>query len=182
MRNLAARETVDEVGNLIAGEDEGFNSHFGVSITRLFITLVKDIIYNERKGASTLTQQLARNLFLTLDKTWERKIKEAILTFQIEKRYTKNEILTLYCNHILFGHGTFGVEAASRLYFNKHAKDLKLEEAAMIAGIIQSPARQSPYVNPDRARTRGARRVRPGLSARRRRSNGPGGRLAAGAW
>ena len=88
-------------------------------------------------------------MFLTLDKTWERKIKEAILSVQIEKRYTKNEILTLYCNHILFGHGTFGVEAASRLYFNKHAKDLKLEEAAMIAGIIQSPARQSPYVNPE---------------------------------
>ena len=139
---------------IIAGEDEGFNSHFGVSITRLIITLIKDIIHNERKGASTLTQQLARNLFLTLDKTWERKVKEAVLTVQIEKRYTKNEILTLYCNHILFGHGTFGVEAASRLYFNKHAKDLKLEEAAMLAGIIQSPARQSPYVNPERARTR----------------------------
>lgn len=139
---------------IIAAEDENFNSHFGVSVTRLFITVVKDIVRGERKGASTLTQQLARNLFLTLDKTWERKVKEAVLTFQIEKRYTKNEILTLYCNHILFGHGTFGVESASRLYFNKHAKDLKLEEAAMIAGIIQSPARQSPYVNVERARTR----------------------------
>jgi penicillin-binding protein 1A len=139
---------------IIAAEDEHFNSHFGVSVGRLVVTLIKDIIRRERKGASTLTQQLARNLFLTLDKTWERKIKEAILTFQIEKRYTKNEILTLYCNHILFGHGTFGVEAASRLYFNKRAKDLSLEEAALIAGIIQSPARQSPYVNPDRARMR----------------------------
>lgn len=139
---------------VVAGEDEGFDSHFGLSITRIAVTAAKDVIHGESKGASTLTQQLARNLFLTLDKTWERKIKEALLSIQIEKRYTKNEIFTFYANHVLFGHGTFGVEAASRLYFNKPAKDLKLEEAAMLAGIIQTPSRQSPYVSVERAAAR----------------------------
>jgi penicillin-binding protein 1A len=132
---------------IIAAEDQGFDSHVGLSLPRIVLTAVKDIIYRQRYGASTLTQQLARNLFLTNEKTLERKIKEAILTIQIEKRYTKREIFTLYCNHILWGHGTYGAQAASRLYFNKSAKDLKLEEAALLAGIIQRPARQSPYVN-----------------------------------
>ena len=85
------------------------------------------------------------------DVSLERKIKEAIVALQIEKRYTKREILTLYANHVLFGHGTYGVEAASRLYFGKSAKDLTLEEAALLAGIIQSPARQSPFVSIDAA-------------------------------
>jgi len=131
---------------IIAAEDQGFYSHFGVS-SRIIVTAIKDVLYGERYGASTLTQQLARNLFLTNEKTLERKIKELILTLQIEKRYTKNEILTLYCNHILWGHGTYGVEAAARLYFGKSAKDLELAEAALLAGIVQLPARQSPYVN-----------------------------------
>jgi penicillin-binding protein 1A len=108
-------------------------------------------------GASTLTQQLARNLlpetvgFQMGDRSPERKIKEAIVAIQIEKRYTKREILTLYANHVLFGHGTYGVEAAARLYFAKPAKDVTLEEAAMLAGIIQAPGRQSPFVNMDAA-------------------------------
>src|SRR6185436_16752836 len=95
--------------------------------------------------------QLTRKLFLTDEKTWERKFKEAILAIQIEKRYTKNEIFTLYCNQMYFGHGVYGVEAASRLYFGKSAKDLTLEEAAMIAGILQGNVRQSPYVNMEAA-------------------------------
>ena len=138
---------------IIAAEDQGFKSHFGVS-SRIIVTAIKDVLYGERYGASTLTQQLARNLFLTNEKTLERKIKELILTLQIEKRYTKDEILTLYCNHILWGHGTYGVEAAARLYFGKSAKDLKLEEAALLAGIVQLPARQSPYVNVEAATRR----------------------------
>ena len=87
---------------------------------------MRDIIERQarRRGASTLTQQLARKLFLTDEKTWERKIKEALLAIQIEKRYTKQEIFTLYCNQMYFGHGVYGVEAASRLYFGKSAKDL----------------------------------------------------------
>jgi penicillin-binding protein 1A len=136
---------------IISAEDADFNSHFGLSISRILITLMRDVF--ERRlgnpaGASTLTQQLARNLFpIGFEKSIDRKVKEALLAIQIEKRYTKREILTLYCNQIHFGHGTNGVESAARLYFNTHAKDLTLEEAALIAGIIQSPARQSPYVD-----------------------------------
>ena len=136
---------------IIAAEDDDFDTHMGLSITRIIVTLVKDILENKRAGASTLTQQLTRKLFLTDEKTWERKIKEAVLAIQIEKRYTKNEIITLYCNQIPWGHGTYGAEAAARLYFGKSARDVTLEEAALLAGIIQAPARHSPYVNPQNA-------------------------------
>jgi penicillin-binding protein 1A len=132
---------------VLAAEDDEFFQHFGLSIPHIVVTLVKDVIYRRTWGASTLTQQLARKLFLTDEKTWERKIKEALLAVQIEKRYTKQEIFTMYCNQMYFGHGVYGVEAASRLYFGKSAKDLKLEEAALIAGILQGNVRQSPYVN-----------------------------------
>ena len=126
---------------IIAAEDAGFDSHFGAQhpAHRSSRCAQGHHLPRTASGASTLTQQLARNLFLThREDAGERKIKEAILTIQIEKRYTKREILTLYCNHILFGHGTYGVEAAARLYFGKSAKDLTLEEAALLAGIIQA--------------------------------------------
>jgi len=136
---------------IFAAEDSTFEQHFGLSIPRIVVTLVNDIIYRRMHGASTLTQQLARKLFLTDDKTPERKIKEALLAIRIEKRYTKREIFTLYCNQMYFGHGVYGVEAASRLYFGKSAKDLTVEEAALIAGILQGNVRQSPYVNMEAA-------------------------------
>lgn len=140
---------------IIAAEDKDFDAHVGLSIPRIIVTLGKDIVERRKAGgASTITQQLARNLFLTFEKTWERKIKEAILAIQIEKRYTKREIFTMYCNTIYFGHGAYGVESASRLYFGKSARDLSLEEAATIAGIIQGNVRQSPYLYPDAARRR----------------------------
>ena len=137
---------------ILAAEDSEFEQHFGLSIPRIVVTLIKDIIERRKAaGASTLTQQLARKLFLTDEKTWERKIKEALLAIRIEKRYTKREIFTLYCNQMYFGHGVYGVQAASRLYFGKPAKDLTLDEAALIAGILQGNVRQSPYVNMDAA-------------------------------
>jgi penicillin-binding protein 1A len=137
---------------IMAAEDDQFEQHFGLSIPRIVVTLMKDIIERRKAGgASTLTQQLARKLFLTDEKTWERKIKEALLAIRIEKRYTKHEIFTLYCNQMYFGHGVYGVEAASRLYFGKSAKDVTVEEAALIAGILQGNVRQSPYVNMDAA-------------------------------
>src|SRR4029079_7542358 len=126
----------------------------GLRVARTWLTPVTDLVRRQKHGASTLTQQLARNLFLTNEKTWSRKFNELLLSIQIEKRYTKREIFTLYCNHIPWGHGTYGAEAASRLYFGKSAKDLTLEEAALLAGIIQRPSRQSPYVNPEAARRR----------------------------
>lgn len=155
---------------IIAAEDAGFDTHFGLSISAIAARLIRDVIEAMKDalarratrpaGASTLTQQLARNLFAEQigfrlgDTSLERKIKEAIVALQIEKRYTKREILTLYANQVLFGHGTYGVEAASRLYFAKSAKDLELVEAAMLAGIVQSPARQSPFVNVEAATRR----------------------------
>ena len=140
---------------IIATEDAGFEQHSGLSATRILITLVNDVLKGELAGASTITQQLARNLFpIGFDKTVERKIKEAILAIQIEKRYTKREILTFYANQIYFGHGAYGVEAASRLYFDKPAKDLSVEESAAIAAIIQAPERLSPFVDPKRTMQR----------------------------
>ena len=164
---------VDFRNAIIAAEDAGFNSHFGLSVSAIALRLTRDVFEgihaalthgrpSRPAGASTLTQQLARNLFPERvgfqigDVSLERKIKEAIVALEIEKRYTKREILTLYANQMLFGHGTYGVEAASRLYFSKRAKDLTLEEAALLAGIVQSPARQSPYVNMDAALRRRA--------------------------
>ncbi|RPI52996.1 MAG: PBP1A family penicillin-binding protein [Acidobacteria bacterium] len=139
---------------IISAEDKDFNNHFGLSVPAMLLRLSSDLVRRRIvAGGSTLTMQLARDLFgeeigwVRGDKSPERKIKEILVAIQIEKRYTKREILTFYCNQTHFGHGTNGVEAASRLYFGKRAKDVTLEEAAMIAGIIQSPARQSPYVN-----------------------------------
>jgi len=133
---------------IVSAEDGDFFKHSGVNVMRIAITAGKRALGLQRYGgASTLTQQLARKLFLTDEQTLERKIKEALLAIQIEKRYTKQEILTMYCNKMYWGHGAYGVEAASQLYFAKHARDLSLDEAAMIAGIIQGNVRQSPYVN-----------------------------------
>src|SRR5262245_35613715 len=147
---------------IIATEDASFEQHFGLSVSRILITAVRDIVYLQRGGASTLTQQLARDLFLrdylrggVFERTgfrgFERKVKEAIVAIQLEKRFTKREILTFYANQIYFGHGAYGVEAASRLYFDKPAKDVTVEEAATIAAIIQAPERLSPFVDPKRA-------------------------------
>src|SRR5207302_5738382 len=111
---------------IIATEDADFDRHFGINIWRIFAAAFVDIIERRRdQGASTLTQQVARNLDqfgLTKQKLFDRKIREAILAIQIEKRYTKKEIFTIYCNQMYLGHGAYGVEAASRLYFNKSNK------------------------------------------------------------
>ena len=144
---------------IIASEDGDFEKHFGISFSRLVVTAVRDVVSGQRFGASTITQQVARILFLQQYMRGgvfarsgmaglERKLKEAMLAFQLEKRYTKREILAFYANHIPLGHGAYGVEAASRMYFDKPAKDVTLEEAAAIAAIIQTPARLSPFVNP----------------------------------
>jgi len=150
---------------IIASEDGDFEQHSGLSASRIIITAVKDILYGQRFGASTITQQLARGLFLNeymingvfVRSGWplvERKLKEMLVSVQLERRYTKAEILTLYANQINLGHGAYGVEAASRMYFDKSAKELTLEEAATIAAIIQTPARLSPFVNPERTLSR----------------------------
>ncbi len=143
---------------IIATEDADFDRHFGINVWRIFSAVVTDVVERRRaQGASTLTQQVARNLDqfgLTKQKVMDRKIREMILALQIEKRYTKKEIFAIYCNQMYLGHGAYGVEAASRLYFNKTNKQLTLEEAALIAGIFQTPERQSPFVDMKRATSR----------------------------
>src|SRR5258706_2164332 len=150
---------------IIATEDADFERHVGINVWRMGVATIIDVVERRRaQGASTLTQQLARNLKdqfgltskheETTAETLERKIKEIILAIQIEKRYTKKEIFTIYCNQMYLGHGAYGIEAASRLYFNKGNKQLSLEEAALIAGIFQTPERQSPFVDMKRATTR----------------------------
>src|SRR5258706_10122449 len=150
---------------IIATEDADFERHVGINVWRMGVATIIDVVERRRaQGASTLTQQLARNLKdqfgltskheeTTLESV-ERKIKEIILAIQIEKRYTKKEIFTIYCNQMYLGHGAYGVEAASRLYFNKSNTQLSLEEAALIAGIFQTPERQSPFVDMKRATQR----------------------------
>jgi penicillin-binding protein 1A len=146
---------------ILAAEDSGFFEHSGFSISRMVLALLRDVASRGKSpGGSTITQQLTRNLFPTEigfavgNRSWERKIKESLVAIRIEKRYTKEEIFTFYCNQIYFGHGAYGVEAASQLYFRKRAKDLNLEEAATIAGIIQGNVRQSPFVNPEATKRR----------------------------
>lgn len=146
---------------IVSAEDANFFRHSGVDPMALVARLATDVLRGQSAGASTLTQQLARNLFpdptqIGFQKTPERKIKEALVAMQLEKRYTKPEIFTMYCNQIYFGHGAYGVQAASRLYFGKPAKALTLPEAAMLAGIIQGNVTQSPYVNMKAALTRRA--------------------------
>ncbi len=142
---------------IVAVEDADFWKHLGINPWRIPGALLANLRSGRRgQGFSTLTMQISRLLFLTPDKTYERKVKEIILAFQIEKNFTKEEIFTLYCNQVYFAHGNYGVEAASRFYFGKPAKELTLAEAALLAGIPQSPARLSPIENPDGVRERRA--------------------------
>jgi len=137
---------------VVAVEDADFWKHLGINPWRIPGAALANIRSGHRgQGFSTLTMQLSRLLFLTPEKTYERKIKEILLAFQLEKGFTKEEIFTLYCNQIYFGHGNYGVEAASRFFFNKSIAELSLPEAALIAGIPQSPARLSPIEHPERA-------------------------------
>jgi len=137
---------------IVAVEDADFWKHIGINPWRVPGAAIANLRSGRySQGFSTLTMQLSRLLFLTPEKTPERKIKEIILAFQIEKNFTKEEILTLYCNQVYFGHGNYGVEAASRFLYGKAVKDLTLEEAALVAGTAQSPIRQSPIENPERA-------------------------------
>ena len=137
---------------LIATEDRKFYTHSGLDLKGIARALIKDIRAGEFvEGASTITQQLAKTLFLTSRKTMVRKIKEAILAFQLERRYTKDEILELYLNQVYFGSGAYGVKSAAEMFFNKSVRDLSLAECALIAGMPKSPSRFSPLVNQDLA-------------------------------
>jgi penicillin-binding protein 1A len=141
----------------IAIEDRRFNSHFGLDPVGFARAMAANLLSGRiAQGGSTLTQQLAKNLFLEPDRTLGRKIQEAILALWLETEFTKDEILELYLNRVYFGSGAFGVDAAARRYFAKSARELTLGEAAMIAGLVKAPSRLSPAKDPQAARERAA--------------------------
>ena len=140
---------------LVSIEDKDFYRHSGINFWRIAGAAYRDIQSGGRvQGASTLTMQLARNLFLSPDRSFHRKVQETMLAIQIERRFTKPQIFTLYANQIALGHGTFGFEAASEFYFSKPAKQLTLEEAALLAGLPKGPTVYSPINHPDKAQRR----------------------------
>jgi penicillin-binding protein 1A len=137
---------------ILSTEDKTFESHWGINFWRVMGATWRDIHTNRRaEGASTLTMQLSRNLFLSPERHFSRKIQEAMLAIQIERHFTKEQIFTLYANQIFLGSGVYGFEAGSEYYFNKHARDLKLEEAALLAGLPKAPVSLSPINSPERA-------------------------------
>ncbi|RBP13826.1 penicillin-binding protein 1A [Roseiarcus fermentans] len=139
----------------IAIEDRRFYSHFGVDPLGMARALVRDIAGRGAvEGGSTLTQQLAKNLFLTQERTLSRKVQEAILAIWLERRYSKDQILELYLNRVYFGAGAYGVEAASQKYFGKSARFDSLSEAALLAGLMKSPSKLAPNRNPTGAAER----------------------------
>ena len=139
------------ISAFIAIEDTYFYSHYGISIRGILRAMVENIKESGRifqgQGGSTITQQLAVNTFLTREETLSRKIKDALLALQIERTFTKDEILEMYLNLIYFGHGAYGIMAASELYFNKPVSELSLAESALLAGIPRRPYYYSPFIN-----------------------------------
>ena len=143
------------IKGIVDTEDKNFYSHNGFDYMRIMKALYNDIkAGNLKEGASTISQQYIKNLFLTFDKTWERKLEEAYLTFELEVHYNKNEILEGYMNTINYGAGNYGIEEASLYYFNKHAKDLTLAEASIIVGIPKNPTYYNPVYYYDNAKAR----------------------------
>jgi 1A family penicillin-binding protein len=143
---------------LTAIEDQRFYDHHGFDVARIASAALANIRRGRAaQGASTITQQLARQSFLTPDKTWRRKIQELILASQIERLYTKPQILELYLNKVYFGDGLYGIEAASRGYLNKHASELGIADAALLAGLVKSPSSYAPTVSMERAVARRTR-------------------------
>jgi penicillin-binding protein 1A len=139
----------------VAAEDTRFYQHRGVDILSIMRAFFKNIEAGRIvQGGSTITQQVAKSLYLSPERNYMRKIKEAILAYRIDKYLSKDEIMNLYLNHIYLGHGTYGIEAASQGYFGKSAKDLALSEAALLAGLPKAPGNYSPYAHLDMARQR----------------------------
>jgi penicillin-binding protein 1A len=146
----------DLIYAFIATEDQDFYKHHGVNYKGIARALINNVTSGDLKGqgASTITQQLARNAFLSLDKKWERKVKEIILAFKIESEFSKEEIMTFYLNEINFGAGAYGVQSAANIYFNKDVSKLNLAESSLLAGLVQSPTNYNPLLHLDRAKAR----------------------------
>lgn len=142
---------------VVAIEDERFYKHWGPDLRGILRAAYVDLVTGSRaQGASTITQQLVRTAFLNPEKTFRRKLQEIIMAIQMERRYTKKEILEMYLNQIFFGHNAYGIQSASQLYFGKDVSQLNLAEGALLAGLIQAPNQYSPFVNLEKARERQA--------------------------
>ena len=140
---------------VLAAEDSAFYQHSGIRISSILRALWRDLIVRDKlQGASTITQQLARNLFLTQEKSITRKVKEIIISMRMEKLLTKDEIMTEYLNTINFGRGAWGVETAARTYFGCSASELDVAQATILAGLIAAPGRYNPLSNLSNAKAR----------------------------
>jgi len=140
---------------IIAIEDRRFYHHFGVDVLGIMRAMVRNVLAGHMvQGGSTLTQQLAKNLFLSPDKTAKRKVQEMLLAFWLEHTYSKDQIMTAYLNRVYLGSGAYGVDAAARTYFNKSASELNVREAAIIAGLLRAPSRYSPMHDPEQSMER----------------------------
>jgi penicillin-binding protein 2A len=139
----------------VAVEDSRFYKHKGIDAKAIARAVYKDIMAGSKvEGGSTITQQLAKNVFLSHEKSWLRKTKEAVIAINLERRYTKDKILEMYLNQIYFGHGAYGIQLASKTYFNKNASELTVEEGALLAGLPKAPSYYSPIKHPEAAKER----------------------------
>ena len=143
------------INAIVSIEDKNFYNHNGFDFLRIIKAIIVNIMSGEiKQGASTISQQYVKNLYLTFDKTWKRKIEEALITIELETHYSKNEILEGYLNTIDFGGGNYGIKDASKYYFNKEPKDLTLEEATLLVGIPKSPTYYNPILNYNNSKKR----------------------------
>jgi penicillin-binding protein 2A len=139
----------------VATEDSRFYDHHGLDVKAIGRALYRDILAGGKvEGGSTITQQLAKNVFLTNDKSWLRKTKEAVIAINLERSYSKEKILEMYLNQIYFGHGAYGIQSASTMFFNKPASELSVEEGAMLAGLPKAPSNYSPINHPEESKDR----------------------------
>ena len=139
---------------VLAIEDDRFYQHGGVDYIGILRAALHNLVSSNRQGASTITQQVARNFFLTSEQTFKRKIYEVLLAWKIEKALTKDQIFEIYLNQIYLGQRAFGFAAAAQVYFGKPLEDITLAEAAMLAGLPKAPSANNPITNPTRAKQR----------------------------
>ncbi len=137
---------------LLASEDREFFDHWGMNVRRIFVVAAYNLIKMRiAAGASTISQQLARMLFLTRKQTFERKFKEALTAIKLERTYSKEEILEMYLNQYYFGRGSYGIAAASHVFFSKDVSELNINDCAILIGMLKAPNKNSPFTHPDRA-------------------------------